>query len=307
MAYYYFIQESLIPTTQIEVLRGGYKYVAVLTPQEYLEEAESFGMGIDIDLNLSHVRDTKAVVNYDCLTGTLNIPDHRDFSENKFKLAFALDEKGIVFIDSDSYTYDTIEQIRKTRHWKFPSIERFIYDFLEETIKDDFPLIESTENDLDIIETSIMKGEIEEYPAQLNDIRSTLLDMHKHYEHLIDLAKELEENENGFFYEDNLRYFRLFSERVMRLQDTVNSLRDYIVQLRDLVSEQLSIKQNKIMTLLTVITSIFMPLTLIAGWYGMNFHNMPELYHDHGYMYVIIVSLLIVVVQLWWFKKKKWL
>ena len=58
---------------------------------------------------------------------------------------------------------------------------------------------------------------------------------------------------------------------------------------------------------LTVITSIFMPLTLIAGWYGMNFKYMPELEHEAAYPIVIAVSIVIVIVCLIFFKKKKWL
>ena len=186
-------------------------------------------------------------------------------------------------------------------------MERLIYDFLEETIKYDAGLIENVEKDLNNIELEIMSGKIESYPKQLNDIRSGLLDMHMHYEHLIDVAKEFEENENEFFQQENLRYFRLFSERVQRLQDNVTQQREYIIQLRDLVSEQLSIKQNNIMTLLTVVTTIFMPLTLIPGWYGMNFVNMPELHWPYGYPVIIVVSLMIVAGALLYFKKKKWM
>jgi magnesium transporter len=297
----------LVPCEAEDIVSCGGPYVAVLKPKDFMDHHEKFQMGIDMDLDLSHVHDTKAVVNYDSLTGTLNIPDHVSFHKEKFKLAFALDEKGIVFIDEDDYTYHVLENIRATRKWKLPSLERFLYDFLEETIKDDNAMLESVDKNLDSIEASIMKGEIEEYPMQLNDIRSELLDMNRHYEHLIDLAKELEENENGFFQEANLRYFRLLAERVQRLQDHVTTLREYIVQLRDLVSEQLSIRQNKIMTLLTVITSIFMPLTLIAGWFGMNFINMPSTNSKIGYPITIGVSALIIVIELVWFHKKKWL
>lgn len=297
----------LVPCEAEDIVSCGGPYVAVMKPKDFMDHHEKFQMGIDMDLDLSHVHDTKAVVNYDSLTGTLNIPDHVSFHKEKFKLAFALDEKGIVFIDEDDYTYHVLENIRATRKWKLPSLERFLYDFLEETIKDDNAMLESVDKNLDSIEASIMKGEIEEYPMQLNDIRSELLDMNRHYEHLIDLAKELEENENGFFQEANLRYFRLLAERVQRLQDHVTTLREYIVQLRDLVSEQLSIRQNKIMTLLTVITSIFMPLTLIAGWFGMNFINMPSTNSKIGYPITIGVSALIIVIELVWFHKKKWL
>ena len=61
------------------------------------------------------------------------------------------------------------------------------------------------------------------------------------------------------------------------------------------------------MTVLTVVTSIFLPLTLIAGWYGMNFRYMPELKWRYSYPIVIAISIVIVVVCLIWFKRKKWM
>ena len=133
------------------------------------------------------------------------------------------------------------------------------------------------------------------------------MDLRVHYEQLIDLSQELEENENEFFREENLRYFHMFTERIVRLQELVTGQREYIMQLRDLMQTQLDVKQNRIMTLLTVITSIFMPLTLIAGWYGMNFRYMPELEWRYGYPAVIAVSVVVVVLCLFWFKKKKWM
>ena len=80
-----------------------------------------------------------------------------------------------------------------------------------------------------------------------------------------------------------------------------------MTQLRDLIQSQLDERQNRIMTVLTVITSIFLPLTLIAGWYGMNFRYMPELEWRWSYPAVLVVSVLIVVFCLIWFRKKKWM
>lgn len=100
---------------------------------------------------------------------------------------------------------------------------------------------------------------------------------------------------------------RLFSSRVSRLHDIVNSLLDYTNQIRDTYQSRLDVKQNRIMTVLTVVTTVFMPLTLIVGWYGMNFKYMPELDSVWGYPVVIMVSLLIVVISLVFFKRKRWL
>lgn len=304
---FYLIKEKLEECTMDDIKESSVPYVAVLNSKEYAENKDYFNMGVDIDLDIRHVRDTKVVVNYDALTGTLNVPDNFSFSDDKFKLGFVLDETGIVLVDEDNYTENLVDNIRLSRKWRLPSLERFLYDFLEETIRPDPVVLENVSGDLDQIEQDIMKGKIETYPVQLNDIRSWLLDLHMHYEHLIDLSKELEENENGFFKEENLRYFRLFGDRVMRLQDTVSSMRDYIVQLRNLIGEQLAIKQNHIMTLLTVVTTIFMPLTVIAGWFGMNFTNMPSINSPYGYPLTILGSIAIVLVSLWWFRKKKWL
>ncbi len=79
------------------------------------------------------------------------------------------------------------------------------------------------------------------------------------------------------------------------------------MQVRDLHNTQLEVRQNKTMTLLTVITTIFMPLTLIAGWYGMNFRYMPELGWRFGYLAVFVLSVAVIVCCLILFKKKKWL
>ena len=188
-----------------------------------------------------------------------------------------------------------------------PSLERFIYDFLDQITKDDLRIMEKYECELDDIETKILNEEEGVSLGRVNDIRSDIRYLRIHYEQLMDLGQELEENENNFFKQENLRYFRLFLDRMARLHDTSTSLRDYTMQLRDLYKAHLDIKQNRIMTVLTVVTTIFLPLTLIAGWYGMNFRYMPELEWKWGYPVVIAVCVAIVGLSLLFFKKKKWL
>ena len=200
-----------------------------------------------------------------------------------------------------------LDAISRTKKWRLPGLERFVYDLLEMTISQDLALLEGSEHRLNLIEEAILRGEIESYPREMNEIRGDLLDLRVHYEQLLDLSQELEENENGFFKEEDLRYFHMFTERVSRLRDIVNGQREYVMQLRDLMQSQLEVRQNRIMTLLTVVTSIFLPLTLIAGWYGMNFRYMPELNWKYSYPAVIAVSAAIVVVCLVWFRRKKWM
>ena len=167
--------------------------------------------------------------------------------------------------------------------------------------------MERFESELNRIEDGILANREQSDLVRVNEIRSDLRELLVHYEQIIDLTQELEENENGFFLEENLRYFHLFMNLMARRHDFASSLRDYTMQVRDLYNAQMEVKQNRIMTLLTVVTTIFMPLTLIAGWYGMNFRYMPELEWRAGYPVVIAVSVAVVVFCLVFFKKKKWL
>ncbi len=302
---YYLIKERLTPCGEDGIHGGDAQYVVVLTTQQWQRQKERFDMLIDMEMDAP--QETKAVVNMDSLTGTLSIPNRADIGGPRHDFSFALDEKGVVLVDDSGYVPEMLERLCRTKKWRLPSLERFLYDLLETTIGDDLALLESSEHRLNRIEEAILRGEVETYPKEMNDIRGDLLDLRGHYEQLIDLGQELEENENGFFREENLRYFRLFTERVARLRDIVNGQREYVMQLRDLMQSQLDVRQNRIMTVLTVVTSIFLPLTLIAGWYGMNFRYMPELEWRYSYPAVIAISLAIVIVCLIWFKRKKWM
>ena len=99
--------------------------------------------------------------------------------------------------------------------------------------------------------------------------------------------------------------FSAFCDRADRLKQEAQSLREYAMQVQDVYQAEISIHQNDVMKLLTIVTTIFLPLTLVAGWYGMNFYNMPELRFRYGYPVVSAISILIVIVSLWFFKKKK--
>ena len=304
---FYLIRESLEACEASAIRDGDIPYVAAVTKAEWREHKDLFGMGMDMEAEPKAAAVTRAWVNYDSLTGSIVLPQKGLTGADEYRFAFALDERGIVFIDDGGRIDDVLVFIASTKKWRMPSLERFLYDFLEQIIDGDLAMLDQMEQTLDKMEERILADASEEDFAWLNHIRGNLLDLRLHYGQLMDLGVELEENENGFFREENLRYFRLFTARVSRLQETVTALRDYTVQLRDLIQTRIDVKQNKIITLLTVITTIFTPLTLLTGWYGMNFRYMPELEYRASYPIVIAVSLAIAIGCLVYFKKKKWL
>lgn len=302
----YLINETLVRVSADERKAAPQQYVAVLTPAEWTAQKDSFDMGIDIEPQTAGIHTTKAEVNYDSLTGTFCIPD-RERTDVEKTFAFAMDEKGIVLIDESGAAEAIIKDVCKSKKWRLPSLERFLYDFLEQIVIRDRELLEAYDSELDHIEDALDSEKDGVAMERVNDIRSEIRRLRVHYEQLLDFSQELEENENHFFRQDNLRYFKLFSNRIERLRDTAVAIGDHAAQIRDVYNSYLDIKQNRIMTVLTVVTAIFMPLTLIAGWYGMNFRYMPELDSVWGYPAVILVSVLIVVASLVFFKKKKWL
>ena len=306
---YYSIREILEPVAEPVIGQDDAQYVALLSYSAWRAQKEQFDLGFDIEEpENAEIFTTHAQVNYDSLTGTFCIPNRKDFNAEDVKFSFALDEKGIIFIDDTGAAEAIVESIRSSRRWRSPSLERFLYDFLEQIVKDDLALMTRLELEMDAMEQAVLEDHEDVLPiGRLNEIRMEIRDLQNHYEQLLDLAEELEENENGFFQQENLRYFRQFLSRVERLRDMATALRDYTIQIHDLYATQVDVRQNRIMTILTVITSIFLPLTLIAGWYGMNFRYMPELNWPWSYPVVIAVCIVIVVVCLVYFKKKKWL
>ena len=306
---YYSIRETLEPVAEPVIGEDDAQYVSLLSYSAWRAQKEQFDLGIDIEEpEKAEIFTTHAQVNYDSLTGTFCIPNRKDFDAEDVKFSFALDEKGIIFIDDTGAAGAIVESIRSSRRWRTPSLERFLYDFLEQIVKDDLALMTRLELEMDTMEQAVLEDHEDALPiGRLNEIRMEIRDLQNHYEQLLDLAEELEENENGFFQQENLRYFRQFLSRVERLRDMATALRDYNIQIHDLYATQVDVRQNRIMTILTVITSIFLPLTLIAGWYGMNFRYMPELNWPWSYPVVIAVCIVIVVVCLVYFKKKKWL
>ena len=302
------IKETLEPCGPDDIFsEADVQYVAVLSTDEWKKDRSGFRMRIEIDPIARPIHSSKAEVSFGSLTGSFRIPDRNDLTEKDYRFAFALDEKGVVFIDDTGVATRMIGEIARSKKYTEPGLERFMYDFLEQIISRDLPIMERYETELDDIEDEILRDGEDENMVIVNDILSNVRELRIHYEQLIDMTQELLENENGFFNEERLRFLQLFMNRLSRLHTNAASLRAHTMQVRDLYRAHLEEKQNGIMTILTVVTTIFMPLTLIVGWYGMNFRYMPELENPWSYPVLIVVSVLIIVGSLIFFKKKKWL
>ena len=184
--------------------------------------------------------------------------------------------------------------------------EKFLYRFLDLLIQEDRKFLENMEFNMSALETRILKERVD--AAFINEIlvmKKELMYMWNYYDQLIDIGEVLRDNDNEMFPPENVRRFATFTERTMRLSENVKHLKEYAVQLRETHDAMLDYNLNTIMKLFTVITTIFLPLTLIVGWYGMNFADMPELTWKYGYPGVIVFSVIVVGICIIAFKKYK--
>ena len=306
MERYYQIKERLEECKKESVKNRKVRYVALVSWDEFEQNQALFDMGIDIEPEKERVPVTQIQVNFDSLTGSFAIPSRVNCDEPWHTFSFAIDEKGVVLINDDGIAQQLIDRIAQTKHWKNPSLERFLYDFLEGIVIGDLIELEKYEKEMERMEDRILKNDMDMVMERLVDIRSELLDLKAHYEQLIDVSQEFEENENRFFDSKNLRFFRLFTERTERLLNIVISLKEHTMQVRDLYHYQMEVNQNRRMSLLTIITTVFMPLTVITGWFGMNFQYMPELTKKWTYPTVAGICVLIVVLNIIILKRRKW-
>lgn len=101
------------------------------------------------------------------------------------------------------------------------------------------------------------------------------------------------------------RRLQSFDNKATKLYAETASLHEAAQQLRDVYQAKIDIRQNKVMSILTIVTTIFMPLTLIVGWYGMNV-KMPEVGWPYSYPIIILASIAVTIIEILIFKKKKW-
>ena len=180
-----------------------------------------------------------------------------------------------------------------------------LYTFFSHLLRTDFDKMDDLEASITEVEEMVLKGYQADYKGLIISIRKKLLRLKKYYEQLSQIFDGVLENENHFISEENLRNFKLLARKSDRLISDVIDLRDYITQVREAYQSQTDIELNRLMKIFTIVTVIFMPMTVIVGWYGMNL-QLPEYSWKHGYLFVMILNVIIAASLIVYFKKKKW-
>lgn len=179
------------------------------------------------------------------------------------------------------------------------------YRFFYHLIEKDARLLEEIEEEIAGLEDDIAKEMEGDWFDAVSELRKSLLRFKRYYEALLALYEDIEENHNAVLGKESQHRFHFLTARAERLYHSVLNLRDYVTQVREAYQAQMDISLNTTMKLFTVVTTIFLPLSLIVGWYGMNIY-MPELEYRGMYPVVIGASLVVVVACIVYFRKKRW-
>ncbi len=246
----------------------------------------------------------KAEVHSDCLSGTLMLP-YQGKDGRPLACGYLITAARVVLVDDENALQGVLRRIAREKRWTDGSVGRFLYDFFEQLIARDLHRLEKLEDRIEALEDRVLADELDGLSAPMTALRKEASAWFRYYSQLDDVACELRENENGFFSDGEQLLFRMFEDRVIRLREESQLLRESCTQVQSLFQAEIDIRQNRIMQILTIVTTIFLPLTLLVGWYGMNFSGMPELTWKYGYPVIVVVSIVIVGISLWVCKRKK--
>ncbi|WP_397536606.1 magnesium/cobalt transporter CorA [Rummeliibacillus pycnus] len=181
-----------------------------------------------------------------------------------------------------------------------------MYQAIDKIVDSYFPMVYNIEDHLNEIEDQLNYQNSTKSMRYVFDLRSDLLHIRRTILPMRDLLYRILNSYRFHLDEQERAYFGDIHDHLVKLTEMVESNRELTADMRDSHMSVNASRMNGIMMILTIISSIFIPLTFIAGVYGMNFKNMPELEWHYGYFIVLLIMLGIAVSMLGWFKYKGW-
>ncbi len=191
-------------------------------------------------------------------------------------------------------------------HVRNAGADYLIYLLLDAIVEGYFDVLEMVNGKIDALEEDVMAETSQEHLPAIREIKKMLLRLNRYIWPLRDVASLMGKESTPLIGALTEPYLRDVYNHIVQAIDSTETSRELLSSLTDLHVSNTSYKLNEIMKVLTIISTIFIPLTFIAGVYGMNFHYMPELAWRWGYGMIMLVMLLIAGCMVYYFKKKKW-
>ena len=225
---------------------------------------------------------------------------------NNFVITFQDEKEGDVFDMIRQRIRSGKGRIRKMK------ADYLAYALLDAIVDNYFAILEKFDEKIELIEESLVLKKDSTILHSINKMKRNLIVLRKSVWPLREVIRTVTQIDSVLIREQTLAYYRDIHDHVIQAVDTIEAFRDTISGILDIYLSSLSHRLNEVMKVLTIIATIFMPLTFIAGIYGMNFNtqasqfNMPELNWPFGYFSILFLMAMVVTGMLMYFKKKKW-
>lgn len=237
-------------------------------------------------------------------------PEDKEFSV-KYEQVSILVLKDFVFTFKekiDDLFSPVVQRIRGSRsRFRMLGADYLTYAILDLIVDQNFVLIDSLAETIDSVEEELLTDPTTDTLNKIQGVKREVAHIRRFISPLRDLIASLLRSESDIIAQKNLIYFKDVFDHVLHISEAIDSYRDIFSGLLDIYISSVSNKMNEVMKVLTVFASIFIPLTFIAGIYGMNFEYMPELKWRWGYPALWVLFITISAVLLLYFKKKRWL
>jgi magnesium transporter len=185
--------------------------------------------------------------------------------------------------------------------------DQVLYALLSRLLDSYFPELDRIADELEELEEGVVDPDVEFSTERLLGLRRELLHLRRHAAPQRELFSHLSRGDMPYVDPNSTPFFRNLHDATFRISETIDNLRELASGIFDGYLSLVANRTNETMRVLTVITSIFIPLTFVVGVYGMNFKFMPELDWHYGYTAVWVAMIVIAIGMIWLFKRKKWL
>ncbi|WP_139956816.1 magnesium/cobalt transporter CorA [Flavicella sediminum] len=182
------------------------------------------------------------------------------------------------------------------------------YALMDAIIDNYFSLIETMGEKIEVLEDLLFENNSESnIISEIQALKREILKIRRAVFPLREVISKIEKSDSPLIHEKTQLYLRDLYDHIIHVSESVDIYREMIWGIMDMYMSTISNRMNEVMKVLTIIATIFIPLTFIAGIYGMNFKYIPELEHENGYFILWGVMLVVFAGMVYYFKRKKWL
>ncbi|WP_411895496.1 magnesium/cobalt transporter CorA [Winogradskyella sp. A2] len=216
----------------------------------------------------------------------------------------------LTFQESEGDVFGTIRDRLRHANGRIRGLKSdyLLYALIDAVVDKYFSIIETLGNKIEDLETELFAGHSREgINIEVQQLKREILKVRRAIFPLREIINRIEKGEHPLIYKRTITYYRDIYDHLIQVSENIDIYREMIWSLMDMYMTTISNKMNEVMKVLTIIATIFIPLTFIAGIYGMNFDNIPELHYKYSYYILWGIMLMLFLGMLYYFKKKKWL